>query len=464
MEEDRDRNKKETGTFSSEGKEQTNVVDVGECTGSLYLTTSSLILDPIDGVVYPTTESHLKYKSSDRVFSFGTAPSDFSTEIAAGVLKIDVGLPSIFSAFSPCSVLIGGSVKLSADYVPFANAPDYTESHIGGLQVTPGMGDRSIASSISGMNLWTDRDNIMNLNVEPLCITTKDNLHFSTTEIKLDSGLGLFSKDSSFFIGEKGEGILSFADDMISKIVTEYPETGEVFIGANNLLGNLRIGEIGSGICSSVLESTTLQNQFLALSQDYSSFAINSVTSLRLGGNIFLPVTTEYFGNISLAKATVVDSKDDIEGQIEDIGLGLIARLDTMASGLGGMLQGAKQAADSANPEKVRHCLTSLRELITQVIHTLAPDREIRKWSQKPDLYDKQRPTRRARMLYICRGVGDTDMADFVKSDIDTSLKFINTLNIGTHKITADLRKNHLNAMVSRAVGLLGFLLDISGK
>jgi Predicted pPIWI-associating nuclease len=65
--------------------------------------------------------------------------------------------------------------------------------------------------------------------------------------------------------------------------------------------------------------------------------------------------------------------------------------------------RGAQASLTSANPDHVRHFATSLRELFTQVLHALAPDDKVRVWSNRPEYYDHNRPTRKARLNYIFR-------------------------------------------------------------
>jgi hypothetical protein len=67
------------------------------------------------------------------------------------------------------------------------------------------------------------------------------------------------------------------------------------------------------------------------------------------------------------------------------------------------VLDEAFEVFSSRSLGRVRHVLVSLRELITHVLHDLSPDNEIRAWSTDPKYFDKDKPTRAARHLYMNR-------------------------------------------------------------
>ena len=100
------------------------------------------------------------------------------------------------------------------------------------------------------------------------------------------------------------------------------------------------------------------------------------------------------------------------------------------------MWKGAIEAFHSDNSDKVRHFSISIRELYTHLIYNLAPDEDIKKWtSDKGNYDDKGRPTRRARLLFICRNINNKPFNSFVKKDVDATLAFIDIFQKGTHGI-----------------------------
>ncbi len=432
----------------------------------LFITADPYVLDPNDSVLFPTTESYLKVKDSGRVFSFDENSPVFSTKVGAEFIKPGEQLAAELSVVSPSTSIYDDGTKLVVDYKPFSAAAEYENFRIETPNPAATVENFSITPDNSKAILWTDRQNISYAAPEQLCLTTKENLFFDGRDFSADIGIEAFSKSSTFFGSDNYNGSLNFETNLSEKLITSYPESSALFHETADALNSLVIGDIGNGIHASPQEATTVQNQFLFLSQDYSAIAVAATQPpYDINEELLNAVTKEYLDTISLAKSTAIGFDAEIEINYRyKADFDLLPRLDSLASGLGKMLLGAKQAAESENIDKERHCLTSLRELVTHVMHVLSPDADIRKWNDDPELYKNNQPTRRTRLLFICRDTQNTGVSEFVKSDIDSTLKFITFLNLGTHKVSANIGQNHLKAMVSRAVGLLGFLLDISSN
>jgi hypothetical protein len=122
---------------------------------------------------------------------------------------------------------------------------------------------------------------------------------------------------------------------------------------------------------------------------------------------------------------------------------------------------GARDAIRSTNPDHVRHFSISLRELFTQVLHRLAPDNAVKSWTSNPDHYAEGRPTRKARLLYVCRKINHGDFSAFLEDDVSAVLKFLNLFHGGAHNVRSDLSPEQLHAMFVRMKGVLQFLLEI---
>lgn len=115
------------------------------------------------------------------------------------------------------------------------------------------------------------------------------------------------------------------------------------------------------------------------------------------------------------------------------------------------LLKGAEQSLASSNPDKVRHTITSLRELITQIIHRLAPDDSIKEKYKDSKWYHKGKPTRRARLHYILTKVyGNDILLDFVDKDIEAILALFDIYQSGTHKIISIISNVELSFIVKR--------------
>lgn len=124
------------------------------------------------------------------------------------------------------------------------------------------------------------------------------------------------------------------------------------------------------------------------------------------------------------------------------------------------LLDGAKEALCSNNPDKIRHAITSLRELITQIIHFLAPDEEIKEKYTDKAHYHNNRPTRRTRLHYIVsRKNSDTKFLKLVNADIDACLELFNLYQKGTHEVISSLCDEDLLLIAKRTMLIIEHLL-----
>jgi hypothetical protein len=139
----------------------------------------------------------------------------------------------------------------------------------------------------------------------------------------------------------------------------------------------------------------------------------------------------------------------------------LVLLLSDLDEGLIALLEGARYASDSHHPDRVRHCATSLRELFTHILHTLAPDEDVRGWSADPSHYHNKRPTRRARLLYICRTINHGPLAEFIQADTAAMLELLGLFQRGTHEVVVAYTSDQLTAMEIRMESYLRFLLEI---
>lgn len=124
------------------------------------------------------------------------------------------------------------------------------------------------------------------------------------------------------------------------------------------------------------------------------------------------------------------------------------------------LLDGAEQAVLSTNPDRVRHAITSLRELLTQVIHRFAPDDVVRKRLPDDKWYHDGRPTRKARLYCILLNKYDSDaLLDFIEKDIDAVLALFDLFQKGTHEIVSSIEPGELLFIMKRTKALLCELL-----
>jgi len=123
---------------------------------------------------------------------------------------------------------------------------------------------------------------------------------------------------------------------------------------------------------------------------------------------------------------------------------------------------GARQALDGSNPDRVRHVLSSLRELWNHVLHRLAPDSDVLAWmpSDAEDLLHNGRPTRRARALYICRDLDHPPLTAFLDQDTKALVKLVEFFN-RVHELESPLTDIQLRAILLRTDSWLTYILQL---
>jgi predicted ABC-type ATPase len=153
------------------------------------------------------------------------------------------------------------------------------------------------------------------------------------------------------------------------------------------------------------------------------------------------------------------DTQDGIVLETREVLNDFLSRLNPK---LIAMRDGAREALSSTNPDRVRHFSISLRELFTQVLDQLAPDHEIKEWTSLPEHYRNGKPTRKTRLLYICRFINQKPLVRFVEKDIDAAVEFMNLFQRGTHAVDAQYTAAQLTALEVRMDSTLRFIFEVS--
>lgn len=152
-----------------------------------------------------------------------------------------------------------------------------------------------------------------------------------------------------------------------------------------------------------------------------------------------------------------VNIADNIEYELDET-------LKSHGKGYFEVLEGAKQAADSDNPDKIRHTATSLRELSTRILHDLSPDEQIKKWSNKKEDYANGRPTRKCRVAYIFRNLTHSKIGPLIENEIKFIADFFNFFNHGTHEFMPALSADELKYLIYKSESTILLLLKYSLK
>jgi len=121
------------------------------------------------------------------------------------------------------------------------------------------------------------------------------------------------------------------------------------------------------------------------------------------------------------------------------------------------LLEGAHGAIYSKNPDRCRHFASSHRELCTLLLHALAPDGAVRKWTTDPNHFQNGNPTRKARLLYIARRAQNTPFKEFFTQNF---LNQMQLLNADEHQKNQDYTEEQLILLHKNFISTLHFLKE----
>ena len=151
--------------------------------------------------------------------------------------------------------------------------------------------------------------------------------------------------------------------------------------------------------------------------------------------------------------------------------IGFVADIDTETSEcerllqevdphLAELIRGAQDAFEGHNADRVRHVLSSLRELWNHVLRSLAPDHAVRAWTNEGQNFRDGKPTRRARVMYLCRSLADAPLIDFVMQDASVLMTLFSIFN-RVHELNPAFSDSQLRALLLRTRSALTYLLQI---
>ncbi len=210
---------------------------------------------------------------------------------------------------------------------------------------------------------------------------------------------------------------------------------------------------------------------FKSLSENYNSF-VHSFSEKQFDITDFPPfvsglppveilLSSDLLDTISrIENEEYVEEADNIEDGIrEHIEISLEELLAHVNPEIKKLWLGAKWALSSTNPDKKRHVVVSLREMISHILHGIAPDVEVKKWTTDPSHYYQGRPTRKARLLFVCRDINHGPFKEFVNKDVESHIKFIDLFQRGTHEISINFIDQQIRTLIVRSEALARFLL-----
>ncbi len=247
--------------------------------------------------------------------------------------------------------------------------------------------------------------------------------------------------------------------------IAEYSLQAEKNFAAFNL-ANLG-SRIGINNKYKPLLSDTIMRYSKSFSDLWKSYEVTPKVFIDLSPTLLRIPPIEYYNTSSLIEKISINEYDDAEKELLTGDL-LIENEETLTTllpklnpDLLNIWLGAKQTLESDNVERVRHFTTSIRELVTQVLHSLSPDQDVVKWTPNPiEHIQNGKPTRKARLLYIYRDVNNDYFKSFIEADIKATLQFIDLFQEGTHSVKSKLTEKQLLTIKIKTESTLKYLLQ----
>ncbi len=231
-----------------------------------------------------------------------------------------------------------------------------------------------------------------------------------------------------------------------------------------------KLGELMQSVSSTITipYEESLLTSIGGVLANYCSVMDNIVTFDQFR---ILPEVERYYPSIEMRNlsiaANVTLARDDlviIDEVITPEDDELTTWLGELDPAFSDMLQGAKQTIESNYADRCRQFASSHRELCTHLLHHLAPEDEVIEWGEARKLLDdqnyfnKERPTRKARLSFIAR---NRDNQPFVKFFISSFIAKMDLLNADEHKKQHDYGKKNLRILHESFLSTLGLLMQI---
>ena len=220
-----------------------------------------------------------------------------------------------------------------------------------------------------------------------------------------------------------------------------------------------------------------LESSIARVAASYGSLAesLREISDITRLPAFVLPGATREIYTTSFALETLRTGDDrdeeDVETEIQLVAeaeletSGCITLLQQVDPGLARPYIGARDALDGNNADRARHILSSLRELWNHLLRRLAPDDLVAAWipeiSNQKDLLHKGKPTRRARVLYVCRELNNDPLTEFLMHDTRALVKLIELFN-RVHELETELSDEQLRAILLKTDSWLMYILQIS--
>src|SRR5660398_50328 len=242
------------------------------------------------------------------------------------------------------------------------------------------------------------------------------------------------------------------------------------------LMAGIDFEAVGSRFQIEMPVISALESSIAHVAASYGSLAesLREISDITRLPTFVLPGAAReiYTTGFALETLRPCDERDE-----EDAGtqIQLVAEAKLETSGCIALLQqvdpelarpyiGAHDALYGNNADRTRHILSSLRELWNHLLRRLAPDELVFAWipgnANQQDLLSEGQPTRRAKVLYVCRELNNDPFSEFLAHDTQALVKLIELFN-RVHELETGLTDEQLRAILLRTDSWLMYILQI---
>jgi Predicted pPIWI-associating nuclease len=241
---------------------------------------------------------------------------------------------------------------------------------------------------------------------------------------------------------------------------------------ADQNLGGFNWNQLGGRVNLASPEIKDTQDQFFALTTGYAD-AVRSITAkpnwVYEAPDLAKLPALDFYVSSRVLKIVSTDGTDssaikETDIQIAKEGEDEIRRFLPMVDpGLPKLWAGALESLNGNNPDKIRHFITSLRELFTHLIQILAPNAAMAQWDLEKKYLSDGKPTREGRFLFICRNLEGSkkEIAQLMQEEVASTLKLIRLFQGGTHGISPSFSPVELQFIRIKAESALRLFLSI---
>jgi len=225
-------------------------------------------------------------------------------------------------------------------------------------------------------------------------------------------------------------------------------------------------------VSEQLLEPIKLATSSLVVAFDDVAETVSSVAALAERPAFFLPGTTrEVLANSYVLRTldtATFSPREEIEDWFPDrqeYSSDVVSLLRALNPELLELYKGAHDARRRPGHDCPRHVFTSLRELWAHLLRNVAPETEVMTWvsPDQSELLHEGRPTRRAKVLYVCRDLGHSVLSDFADKDTTAFLEYLDLFN-SLHKLNLEISEDQLDALLLRTDSWLLYILQIANN